>query len=487
MSRHQWQQSFRFVAVAVVVFVCILLLLPHAITSSVHNYLTMSQQDLVAEIQQTLVWHKEGRVLEAITGYERVLPLIGAGSTKLSLLGNVGALLMSQGDFNRARHHFTTAIELAPDNAQAQFNLAVLLTSKLNLHANALKHCALAIRLDKGNHKAYHLMGNIMQSLGKEPEAEKYFQLAESLAGETAQSPINETNSSELAIHRVIKFIQNRFENEWTDITHDGNSYRVRLVSREPLAFTVDNFISPDQCQHIKDLSTPMLEKSFVMGNKVTTIEGEAANVTTIETGVGEDPSLYRSSYNTWLPQDSVLSDIQEKLSSLLGIPLGYVKHKSEDLQVVKYNLGGQFKAHQDSSAFHSRLLTALMYLEDLSSQDMEMDFRGGATWFPFAASRENNQSVLSVENAVLSALNIYDNTEIKNDLPGIQVQPKKGSILVFFNYDANGSIDPLAVHAGLPIQRRSATDTILTESTPMKWIANYWLDYDEAVLRSYC
>ena len=156
----------------------------------------LSQQELVQRIQHTLQLHKQGRVEEAMQGYELVLPLLAGGLTKLSLLGNAGALCMSQGQNDKAFEYFSEAVQIAPENSQTQFNLAVVLTSKLNQHAKALKHCALAIRYDSSNHKAFHLMGNIMQILGKPKDAEKYFTIAESLAGTSSNDDSGNDSSA---------------------------------------------------------------------------------------------------------------------------------------------------------------------------------------------------------------------------------------------------------------------------------------------------
>jgi hypothetical protein len=184
------------------------------------------------------------------------------------------------------------------------------------------------------------------------------------------------------------------------------------------------------------------------------------------------------------LPQDETLSKVQERLAKLLSIPLGYIKQKSEDLQVVKYNIGGQFKPHQDSSAFHPRLLTALMYLNDFEQQGASNYVQGGETWFPFADSNEDSPNT-SIEESVLRALNVYEDSKYE-DLPGIKVVPRRGRILVFFNFLANGKIDPFAVHAGLPITRTTDSLEASIDKSISKWIANYWLDYDESILRQF-
>jgi len=75
-----------------------------------------------------------------------------------------------------------------PENSQYQFNLAVLYTTKLNEHTKALRHCRTALKLDPENIKALHLMGNILQELGQEDEAQSYFLHAETIAQQQSQS-----------------------------------------------------------------------------------------------------------------------------------------------------------------------------------------------------------------------------------------------------------------------------------------------------------
>lgn len=479
----------------------------------------LSQLQLVAEIQRVLGLHKQGFVEDAIEGYEKIIPMIDGGATKVSLLGNVGALQMNQGNWEKAMEHFSSAVEIAPENAQAHFNLAVILTSKLNQHAKALKHCALAIRLDKSSHKAYHLMGNILQNLGKPDDAEKYFQLAESLAGkksisdfrnvdrhsETPEGSLSESSEISKLFFRLWSSLESAIANDGV-IQLQDRTYTIKVISRLPLAFVVDNFLTDQECSYICDKAVDSLEKSFLMGNNIKPVYVQSNNdmdfarnknasiihdktATSITQPVEEDSSLYRSSYNTWLSQDEILSKVQERLASLLSIPLGYIKQKSEDLQVVKYNIGGQFKPHQDSSAFHPRLLTALMYLNDLEQQGVNHIVHGGETWFPFANSDED-LSHISVEECVLRSLNTYEDYVAnggERSLSGIKIEPRKGRILVFFNYLNSGKIDPLAVHSGLPIKINNPSQVeALNWREISKWIANYWLDYDESVLKQF-
>ncbi len=162
--------------------------------------------------------------------------------------------------------------------------------------------------------------------------------------------------------------------------------------------------------------------------------------------------------------------------------------------QVVRYPTGGYFHSHQDSSNFHKRLLTALIYIgnDDLSSGSDDRleddDYLSGGTWFPFASKRvapdgDTGDRVIlhSVESAIQTANDIAKARESakstpskSNPLPGLVVQPFIGKAVLFFNHvPETGVIDPLAVHAGLPVGGLNKT----------KWVANYWVGLDEQLL----
>ena len=70
----------------------------------------------------------------------------------------------------------------------------------------------------------------------------------------------------------------------------------------------------------------------------------------------------------------------------------------------------------------------------------------------------------------------------------GLFVTPQKGKILIFFNHLPSGEIDPLAIHAGLPVGHNyfkddniAPKDSAMNENTESgeKWIANYWFQFD--------
>jgi tetratricopeptide (TPR) repeat protein len=72
----------------------------------------------------------------------------------------MGAVAMAQGQYEAARAHFSAAGTHDPNNVSAMLNEAIVLTSKLGQHKEAMAKCVRALQLDDANPKIYHLLGN---------------------------------------------------------------------------------------------------------------------------------------------------------------------------------------------------------------------------------------------------------------------------------------------------------------------------------------
>jgi prolyl 4-hydroxylase len=98
---------------------------------------------------------------------------------------------------------------------------------------------------------------------------------------------------------------------------------------------------------------------------------------------------------------------------------------QGEPLSILCYQPGQQYRPHHDGlpSAANQRINTLIVYLNE--------DYDGGET--EFLAS-------------------------------GLRVKGRAGDAILFSNVDADGSIDPLSRHAGLPVTRGN------------KWIATRWI-----------
>ena len=136
------------------------------------------------------------------------------------------------------------------------------------------------------------------------------------------------------------------------------------IYSEDPHVYTLDNFITREECQHIIREAKPRLGRAMV--------------------GAGLDPnnmdgtySSNRTGTNCWFPHnhDPIFARVGERIAQEVGHPFA----NAEQFQVVHYDVGEEFKDHYDgwdqdgtSEHFHNfkfggnRLLTALIYLNDV-------------------------------------------------------------------------------------------------------------------------
>lgn len=143
----------------------------------------------------------------------------------------------------------------------------------------------------------------------------------------------------------------------------------------------------------------------------------------------------YRLSKNAWFPRDhdNTVKEIYGRVGDLTNLEMEYC----EPLQVANYGIGGNYESHYDhatpphnSSIFGhydwgNRLATMLIYLTDVET--------GGDTVFVTTA-------------------------------PGVQVAPKKGAGVFWYNLKRNGQSDDKTKHGGCPVLSGE------------KWIANLWI-----------
>lgn len=177
------------------------------------------------------------------------------------------------------------------------------------------------------------------------------------------------------------------------------------------------HFLSDEECSYIINKARPLVKKSKVIG----------------EGGKNVDSKNTRTSSNTFLKDegDEIIKKISERIEKKISID----KSHFEDLQVVHYQGGEQYKPHWDAcvgkgrcEAFlkkgGDRYATFILYLND--------DFDAGETEFPKL------------------------NRKIK---------PEKGKAVLFFNLeDDNKTYKEKSLHAGLPPENGE------------KWMCNKWI-----------
>ena len=193
------------------------------------------------------------------------------------------------------------------------------------------------------------------------------------------------------------------------------------MISQQPRAFVISNFMSDFEADAIIAAASPRLHGSLV---------GDAE-------GGGIQVSDTRTSKNTWIPrgQSPVTETISRRAADLLQIDEELLSphHSAEDMQVVHYDVGQKYDPHHDwgvNGYAESRYITLLFYLNNMKHPDA-----GGETSFPKAAGGR-----------------------------GIKVHPGKGSAVLFYNLLEDGNADDLSLHEAMPVRDGE------------KWLSNYWV-----------
>jgi prolyl 4-hydroxylase len=116
-----------------------------------------------------------------------------------------------------------------------------------------------------------------------------------------------------------------------------------------------------------------------------------------------------------------VVNALNRRIAAFSGTSVA----QGEPLQLLCYRPGAEYRAHVDAlpSEPNQRILTVLVYLSN--------DYAGGETHFPRA---------------------------------GLSFRGNPGDALIFSNVTGDGRLDPLAIHAGMPV------------TSGVKWIASRWI-----------
>lgn len=276
---------------------------------------------------------------------------------------------------------------------------------------------------------------------------------------------------------------------------HDGRE--VVLISEQPRMVLIDRFLDQKQCEDLRALAGPLLQRSRVSsGTEVrrfySTAEclrgqrkgEEKAPSQTPHPSYEVEPSLdnpcivapriiatrpYHEMTQTTSPPRSLhatqtksrtssgcfftgklesepaVRSAEDAISRLIesdvllrdsrGLTVRKRLNKTEALQAVHYAVGQEYKEHYDNRAgsVHLRAATVIVYVGRKCKE-------GGATHFPKALAVAGRRGV-----------------------PGVRVYPREGRALVFWSRKEDGSED----HASLVSGRRMATQE--------RWMSMFW------------
>jgi prolyl 4-hydroxylase len=190
-----------------------------------------------------------------------------------------------------------------------------------------------------------------------------------------------------------------------------------KTLSESPDVRLFPGFFSPDECEFLIESARPSLQPSFVIDpysgrqipNPIRTSRGVAFPF------VDENPAIHA---------------LNRRIAAVTATDV----RAGEPVQVLSYAPGQQYREHSDAlpnvAPGQQRVLTVLVYLDE--------DYEGGETAFPAI---------------------------------GLKVRGRAGDGLLFRSAANDGTPDPNAVHAGLPVTRG------------VKHVASRWIRAEPLIL----
>ena len=425
---------------------------------------------LVSTVQDALQTHARGDVDAALGKYDAIVDDAPAfarlsGTAAATVLNNAGGILYTRGDANAALAYFERAVRVHPAHAESLVNLAVCQSEDFGNHAEALVAAREAVRLRPDHAKSHHVLGNVLQRLGQMPEAHLRFKTAEALAEGTRAKP--EPGSYRRREARRVGELQKSgvFAD---DDANDADDKKGRLNERRelvletlsvvPPVFRIPGFLSKRERARIVALARPEMERSR------TVSDGEEEKN---KKGFAKPPP--RRSSTAWIAADAddATRRVRDRAADLLGIPWTSVTDRDgrdkklrpglldERLQVLRYEKGGYFDVHHESTAFLNRFATVLYYLDGPGESN------GGQTAFPLGPDGRLKEGAGGVYGGNVAAA-------CSTNSSGVLIDPIPGDAVLFFNLDERGDVDPSAIHAACEVTGGE------------KWAANHWFNVPE-------
>ncbi|MBO9714821.1 2OG-Fe(II) oxygenase [Sphingomonas sp.] len=170
---------------------------------------------------------------------------------------------------------------------------------------------------------------------------------------------------------------------------------RGEQLSETPWVVRYPAVLSRAECEYLTIISEPCFQPSMV-------IDGGRDVRDPIRTSDG--------STMHWLIEDPAVHALNRRIAGITGTHTS----QGESLHVLRYRVGQQYRRHFDWVGNENRRIqTALIYLNDA-----------------------------------------YDGGETEFNKVGLKVRGQPGDVLVFRNAGADGMLDKLTEHAGLPVTR---------------------------------
>lgn len=200
-------------------------------------------------------------------------------------------------------------------------------------------------------------------------------------------------------------------------LTTEGNPASLPAVIRQrssPRIDTLPGFLTADECAYLIEYAASLMQPSVVLHPQTGAF-------------VRDPVRTAKSAGFPFVLEDPVLHAINRRIAAATGTEYA----QGEPLQVLRYDVGDEYKLHSDALPLGNNQRTTTFLVT------LNQGYEGGETEFPRLSYRWRG---------------------------------KPGDALCFANVDAAGAPEPLAWHAGTPVT--SGTKFLLS-----KWIRQHPLD----------
>ncbi|OTA96272.1 hypothetical protein M434DRAFT_392939 [Hypoxylon sp. CO27-5] len=208
-----------------------------------------------------------------------------------------------------------------------------------------------------------------------------------------------------------------------SDYTCKHPAYQSHIVSKSPLVIYLENFITPEEQAHLREITRDTFTHSAVA-----------------DSSGAQGLRQTRTSQSTNVPRDAIVRCIEERALLFQGFDVP--RTHLEPVQLVKYGQGERYHFHTDwyTNAAHAtsalggnRLSSFFAYV---SASD---DITGGGTNFPMVSAPLDERWCKFVD-----CDESWEN--------GVTFRPVVGNAVFWQNLNEDGTGDQRTLHAGLPV-----------------------------------
>eukprot|EP00899_Mesostigma_viride_P004096 jgi/Mesvir1/13688/Mv02122-RA.1 len=181
--------------------------------------------------------------------------------------------------------------------------------------------------------------------------------------------------------------------------------------------------LTDEECDYIIKLATPRMERSTVVDH----LDSESKNLKSRTDDIRTSTGCFIKHH-----EDPVVDELKRRVADWSKLPV----QNGEELQVLHYGVGQQYRAHQDTfpeamlDAAGQRIATMLLYLNTPEG--------GGETVFPRVAARADQ----------LDPANKWSQCGQR----GYGVRPHKGDGILFWDLNPDNSLDFNSMHTSCPV-----------------------------------